>query len=320
MRKKIRINFEDFWHHNSFATIQKENPIFKLLSTRFDLELTKEPDFIIYSCFGKNFLKYNCVRIFYTGENIRPDFNECDYAFSFDYPITERNYRLPLYILYDGYKELKRNSLNFDLENKISEKQRFCNFVYSNRKGKERVKFFEKLKKYKEVDSGGKLKNNLGYIVKDKLSFLQHYKFTIAFENSSYPGYTTEKLLQAFIANTIPIYWGNPFIHKEFNTNSFINCHDYNNFEDVIEKVIEIDNGDNLYREYITQSPLIVKAENEYLNDISIIGRFEKIFSNRNLFFATKKKNIIRYYYFLMAKYPEIVFSSIKNYFEQVRQ
>ena len=219
MRQKIKINFEDFWHHNSFVTIQKENPIFKLLSSRFELELTNKPDFLVYSCFGKNFLKYNCVRIFYTGENIRPDFSECDYAFSFNYPITERNYRLPLYILYDGYKELKRKSLNFDLENKLSEKQRFCNFVYSNKKGKERVEFFEKLQKYKKVDSGGKIKNNLGYIVKDKLSFLQQYKFTIAFENSSYPGYTTEKLLQAFVTNTIPIYWGNPLIHKEFNTN-----------------------------------------------------------------------------------------------------
>ncbi len=313
MRQKIKINFEDFWHHNSFATIQKENPIFKLLSARFDLELSKEPDFLIYSCFGKNFLKYNCVRIFYTGENIRPNLNECDYAFSFDYPITERNYRLPLYILYDGYKELKRNSLNFDLENKLSEKQRFCNFVYSNKKGKERVEFFEKLQKYKKVDSGGKIKNNLGCLIKDKLSFLQQYKFTIAFENSSYPGYTSEKLLQAFVTNTIPIYWGNPLIHMDFNTKSFINCHEYNNFEEVIERVIEVDNDDSLYREYITQSPIILNVENEYLSEINIIKRFAKIFSNRNLIFADKKKNILRYYCWLMAKYPKIAYNSMRK-------
>jgi len=160
--------------------------------------------------------------------------------------------------------------------------------------------------------------NNIEYLVMDKLSFLQQYKFTIAFENSSYPGYTTEKLLQAFIAYKIPIYWGNPLIHKDFNTNSFINCHDYNNFEEVIERVIEVDKDDSLYREYITKSPIIANAEIEYLDENSIIGRFEKIFSNPNLIFADKKKGIIRYYYSLMAKYLEIVYSSIKNYFEQL--
>ncbi len=56
--------------------------------------------------------------------------------------------------------------------------------------------------------------------------------------------------------------------------------------------------------------------ENEYLDNINIIERFETIFSNCNLILAAKKKDIIRYYYFLMAKYPKIVFSSIKNYFE----
>ena len=60
--------------------------------------------------------------------------------------------------------------------------------------------------------------------------------------------------------------------------------------------------------------------ENEYLDNINIIERFETIFSNCNLILAAKKKDIIRYYYFLMAKYPKIVFSSIKNYFEQLRQ
>ena len=60
--------------------------------------------------------------------------------------------------------------------------------------------------------------------------------------------------------------------------------------------------------------------ENENLDDINIIGRFEMIFSIRNLIFVAKKKDIIRYYYYLIAKYPKIVFSSIKNYFEQLRQ
>ena len=43
--------------------------------------------------------------------------------------------------------------------------------------------------------------------------------------------------------------------------------------------------------------------ENENLDDINIIGRFEMIFSNRNLIIVAKKKDIIRYYCLLMAKF-----------------
>ena len=61
---------------------------------------------------------------------------------------------------------------------------------------------------YKHIDSGGKYKNNIGAPVADKLAFLSEGKFNIAFENSSANGYTTEKLIEAFAAGTIPLYWG----------------------------------------------------------------------------------------------------------------
>jgi len=56
MKPKIKINFEDFWHPNTTEAIQ-ENPIFRLLSKGFELELVENPDFLIYSCFGKRYLK-----------------------------------------------------------------------------------------------------------------------------------------------------------------------------------------------------------------------------------------------------------------------
>ncbi len=65
---------------------------------------------------------------------------------------------------------------------------------------KVRNNFFLKISKYKKVDSGGLALNNIGYIVKNKLEFIKDYKFTIAFENSSYSGYTTEKITDAFIS------------------------------------------------------------------------------------------------------------------------
>jgi len=292
MRKKIKVNFADFWHPNTSEAIRK-NPIFKILSKKFELELSENPDFLIYSCFGRNFLKYKCVRIFYTGENVRPNFDECDYAFSFDYPVTERNYRLPLYKFCEKFEELKKKQKISEI---MGEKSKFCNFVYSKKQAKARVKFFYKLQKYKKVDSGGKLLNNMGYFVDNKIAFLRQYKFTIAFENSCYPGYTTEKILHPFVADSIPIYWGNPLISRDFNSKSFINCHDYNSFDEVIERVIEIDNNDDLYIQYLKEPPFHANRENEYVNEDNILKRFEHIFSNSDITLVANKKYISKLY------------------------
>ena len=45
--------------------------------------------------------------------------------------------------------------------------------------------------------------------VSNKMDFIKDYKFVISFENSSNPGYTTEKLIEPMLVNSIPIYWGN---------------------------------------------------------------------------------------------------------------
>lgn len=87
------------------------------------------------------------------------------------------------------------------------------------------------------------------------------YKFSIAFENASYKGYTTEKLITSMQADTIPVYWGNPNVGAEFNTKSFINCHDYKSFDDVIEKIKELDNDENAYKKMFAEPWLTPEQE-----------------------------------------------------------
>lgn len=97
--------------------------------------------------------------------------------------------------------------------------------------------------------------NNIGKTIDSKLNFQSKHKFVIAFENTSTPGYTTEIIVHAFAAGTIPIYWGNPEITKEFNPGSFINCHDYGLTEKgeskvilkIVDEIKRIDNDDFLY-------------------------------------------------------------------------
>jgi hypothetical protein len=110
------------------------------------------------------------------------------------------------------------------------------------------------LSKYKKVDSGGRALNNIGYLVGNKLEFIKDYKFTIAFENSEYPGYTTEKLVHPKLVDSIPLYWGNPSVSKDWNTKSFISLYDFKSINEFIDFVKSVDNDDNLYYKILSES------------------------------------------------------------------
>jgi hypothetical protein len=152
------------------------------------------------------------------------------------------------------------------------------------------VEFFHKLSKYKQVTSGGKILNNVGGRVPDKLEFIRKFKFTIAFENSSYPGYTTEKLIQPMLVHSLPIYWGNPMVVKDFNPKSFINYHDYQDDEAVIEKIIELDRNDDLYLQYCAEPYYHNNVVNEYTKFENMLDHFEMIFDSRIIPLAQQKR------------------------------
>ena len=245
-KKHISINFVDFWQ--GFNPM--DNYFYNLLIQEFDVEISNNPDYLFYSLFGNNHLQYNCTKIFYTGENIPANFNECHYAFTFDYLDNERNYRLPHYLLYPGYYDLVNKKVDNNL---VSRK--FCNFLVNNPNCIERNNFFQKLSKYKKVDSGGALFNNLGYEVRGKRNFQKDYKFSIAYENNAYrpgyPWYITEKPFEAMCVNSIPIYRGGYKINEDFNTKSFINYHDFKSEDEMIEYIIYLDQNDDKYLEVL---------------------------------------------------------------------
>lgn len=277
MNKSLGIAFSDFW-----PELDPDNNIFvNTLRKIIPVEIRPvKPDLVFFSYYGKSHFKYRCPKVFYTGENYRPDYNACDFSISFDYPVTERNFRLPLYPLYGDVYELCKPK---DAESILKSKTKFCNFVVSNPQGKERNKFFKQLSNYKKVDSGGRFMNNIGHRVTDKNAFVQQYKFTLAFENSSYPGYTTEKIFQPMMVHSMPVYWGNPLIQLDFNTKSFINVIDYPDFESAIEEVIALDKHDDLYLQYLRQPYFLNNQPNEYVLKENLIKFLSNIISNLSL-------------------------------------
>jgi hypothetical protein len=278
---KVRLDFCDFW-----PGFQKTNNFFyNLLRERFDVEICDQPDFLIYADPGQHVHRLNnCVKIYFSVESFRPDFRECDYAFTCHYLDDPRHLRLPYYVLTTNALKLLKSAE--EIAGIMSAKTKFCSFVVSNAKRKKtqkRVEFFHRLCQYKKVDSGGAALNNIGSRIPDgsrhKLDFLRPYKFNIAFENGSTPGYTTEKITDAMWARCLPIYWGNPRIGEEFNPRSFLNYFDFPSEEALIEKIIELDQDDAKYLEYLRQPYFHNNQPNEFFGHDRLLDQFEKIFT-----------------------------------------
>lgn len=267
----IKVKFVDFW-----SDFDMHNFIFyKLLIQKYNVIVSDQPDLLFYSVNGKKHLKYTCTKIFYTGENIRPDFKDCDFAFSFDDIENNKNYRLPLFALYDDIHKLVNKEII--PEKVLARKHKFCCFVVSNPSSQVRNDFFIHFSRLKHIDSGGVLFNNINGKITSKRAFIRDYKFVIAFENTSYPGYTTEKIFEPLLEDCIPIYWGNPQINKDFNPGRFINCHDFPNFEEVMKHVLEVDANDELYLQYLREPAFENNQPDPHLEEENILQKLIEI-------------------------------------------
>lgn len=279
--KKLRLGFTD-----TFGAV--EEFFTEHLSREYDIIRDDvDPDYLIFgdTNFGTNNENFNnkkCVKIFYTGENQHFWDYACHYSITFDHFDDERHYRLPLYVLYDwdnkrkGIHHSSSIGLSIDAFNR-----KFCSFVVKNPGCTKRNEFFHKLNAYRWVDSAGPLFNNTGEIlergensVQSKFNFISDYKFNLCFENSSYPGYATEKVYEALVCGTVPIYWGSTTIGCDFNPKAIINWHDYLDDDKLLEAVIEADRHRYEYNNYYL--PPAFHKPNKYMDMDRFLFWFNK--------------------------------------------
>jgi hypothetical protein len=276
-RPTVRIRFVGFW--DGFDP--RDNVFTRLLAPRWRLDFDSPPDYVVYTTVGrrrKDFLAHDCTRIFFTGENVGPDWLNCDWAFTFRHDWHPRHLRLPLWVLYADAKTLVKPPL-VDVEGIMAAKSRFCAFVVSNPLCRIRNDFFHKLSRYRRVDSGGKLFNNIGGRVGDKRAFLADCRFTIAFENESFPGYTTEKVLEPMLVDSIPIYWGDPLVGHDFDTTSFLSAHDSPSLDDHVERVVAVDRDPSLLAALLARPWFRGNAVPPCADHERILERFATIFT-----------------------------------------
>ena len=139
---------------------------------------------------------------------------------------------------------------------KNEKRTKFCAGVITNPIGF-RLYFINELNKKKKIDMGGRFQNNVGGFVKNKIKFLSEYKFSIAMENSEADGYASEKIIDSFLAGTIPIYYGDYLVDEYINPNSYILIRNERDMKDKIDYIIKIDNDDNLYRSILKEKVFI---------------------------------------------------------------
>lgn len=187
------------------------------------------------------------------------------------------------------YNTLESNWYNYGnnlvSENKVNllnKKPKFACFIVSNPQCWQRNKLFDMLRIItgKKVDSLGKWKKNVDIIIPDRelandeyISLISQYRFMITCENHSLPWYNTEKIYNAFMAGTVPIYWGDPKIEQFYNPDCFINIRPHENKQQQINSIItacervksienEIASGDYSSYQAFFKNNLMVDSKN----------------------------------------------------------
>lgn len=248
------------WFNCLFQDIY-ENREFNFNST------AEEADVIFASSFGLERYKVKnskAVKIFYTGENERPDLDFGDFSLSFDFDTYGgRNFRLPHWYLYINWwnipnfphARISKEQLFYKWSpEEIYERKNFCSIVIGNPVAN-RIEVVQKLAHISKSDSihgYGRVFNNP--YSGCKVDLLKNYRWNICFENSIAEGYVTEKLLEAKVAGCIPIYYGTNSASIDFNEHCYINYANFKSVEDLVGLICRYDGNKDLFLSIANQS------------------------------------------------------------------
>ena len=283
-KKPYTVLFTDMWadfnpEHNMFILALED--YLKDYDVRGTDVVNGKHNVHIFGPFGSSWLSIDGPKVHFTGENTGP-IEHPSVKLNIGYRNMTNNYlRMPLWMfeidLFRADLEKIKNPLPLPIDRctrvNLQTRPKFCAFIVSNPKNQIRNDAFHTLSKYKQVDSAGRLFNNVGSDIfaglgggggeLKKHEFLRQYKFCLCYENDKDDGYVTEKLLHAKAAGCIPIYWGSSDAVKDFDPRGFIQINDPS---ELIEKVKEIDKDEEKWFE-MASIPALTNTKLEYVQD-----------------------------------------------------
>jgi alpha(1,3/1,4) fucosyltransferase len=250
----------DYWRgHDPFT-----DPLIRALASGMTYtDRIAGADLVIHSLFGTRHLRATGALARFNGEPVEHPFRAAQWRVDWQHDSSPDHLRLPVWAhgLMDGLE-------GFTLAEPESAPaaRRFCNFIFSNHKSPMRNAFFELLDRERGVDALGQAHRNMVHpglaeraitgAMMTKRAVQSEYRFTIAFENSEHLGYTTEKIMDAWLADTIPIYWGNPAIEMDFAPGSYLSLYEEGSLARLVKRVLQLENDPGLYEQYRAANPL----------------------------------------------------------------
>jgi hypothetical protein len=271
MTRPLRVAFTDLW---SNATPERSFLLRALrVTTPAEVVEPRDAELLFFSVFGDDHARFVGTKVQYTGENTRPRFDLADFCIGSDFVDDPRYLRYPFFAA--AYHNDLWSSPPPEPGPAWSNRE-FCLFLYSHAT-RERRQVFEALSRYRPVTSPGAFLHNVdvpdlaprtGAWRPSKLRYQRNFRFTVAYENSAYPGYTTEKIVDALLAGSIPIYWGNPEIARDIRLECFIHARDFPDLEALVEHVRRVDTDGALADAYRAPGDFFVRPVDQYWDDL----------------------------------------------------
>ena len=272
-KRTIKVNFVDFWEGLDFKTLK----LYKILDKHYNPITSDKPDYLFCSSFYfDEHLNYNnCLKILYSVDDTAIDYIRYHYNIDSndDVPNGRQHLYCPAYFCFaENFIFEKMKNKHLDIQGHEDEllNRDFCSLVYCNEEPITKL-IQEELDKYRKVNylEGFDYINVLEKNQEDKYDFLKKYKFSIVCENEKKNGYITEKVLDAFAAKTIPIYYGADNVNKYFNPEAMIIIKDEDDIDNAIERIKQIDEDDELYLHMLKQ-PAILPGKEDFFEETSV--------------------------------------------------
>jgi Glycosyltransferase family 10 (fucosyltransferase) C-term len=153
-----------------------------------------------------------------------------------------------------------------------STRQHFCIYFVSNCVDFREVAVDEISTSIKRVDQWGRCAGKNGTLLnqifgtpqytshsaewQDNIPLYRQYRFCLVMENSIAPGYITEKILNAFLAGCIPIYYGPDDVFEVFNRNAFV-FYNVSNPSPALDRIRHLEENETAYLQVSREEPIL---------------------------------------------------------------